>query len=91
MSVCLTPSPLPCRVVSLLLNSIVGIYGFHGNKKQPFLKIIMAVPRLLAAAKRLLEGGFSFGSYPPQEYQVYESNTEFEIRYVLSTIPSLTG
>ena len=57
-----------------------GIYGYHGNKKEPFLRITLAIPRLVAAAKRLLDNSFAFGSYPPMDYQAYESNTEFEIR-----------
>lgn len=61
---------------------LLGIYGYHGNRKQTFLKVTLAVPRLLAAAKRLLEQGFAFSSHPAQEYQSFESNTEFEIRLI---------
>lgn len=63
------------------IRCVTGIYGYHGNRKHPFLKITLAIPRLLAAAKRLLEQGFAFSSHPLQEYQSYESNTEFEIRW----------
>ena len=61
-----------------------GIYGFRGNRKIPFLKITMALPRLIAPAKRLLEQGFQFEGYPMHGYQSYESNIDFEIRSVLS-------
>ena len=57
-----------------------GIYGFRGNRKMPFLKITMALPRLIAPAKRLLEQGFQFEGYPLHGYQSYESNIDFEIR-----------
>ena len=50
----------------------------------PFLKITMALPRLIAPAKRLLEQGFQFEGYPLHGYQSYESNIDFEIRWVLS-------
>lgn len=56
------------------------IYGFHGNKKIPFLKITMALPRLIAPARRILEGGFTCPGYSQHGYQTYESNIDFEIR-----------
>jgi len=40
----------------------------------------MAIPRLVAPAKRLLDRDFAFGEYSPQSYQAFESNVEFEIR-----------
>ena len=33
------------------------IYGFQGNKKTSFVKITLVVPRMVAAAKRLMEKG----------------------------------
>jgi len=62
-----------------------SIYGYHGNKKIPFLKVTMALPRLIAPAKRLLEQGFQFSSYPTQAYQTYETNIDFEIRFMTDT------
>ena len=59
----------------------VDIYGYHGNKMQPFLKITVAYPKLIAPARRLLEGGLSVPPYPHRGYQTYESNIDFEIRY----------
>lgn len=61
------------------------MYGYNGNRKSPFLKITVALPRLVAPAKRLLESGFSVPPlYPLRGYQSYESNIDFEIRYDLS-------
>lgn len=61
-----------------------SIYGFHGNRKLPFLKITMALPRLIAPAKRLIEGGNvtipGCGTYGLQSY---ESNIDFEIRFMV--------
>ena len=34
-----------------------SMYGFHYNKKVTFLKITVALPRLIAPAKRLLDQG----------------------------------
>lgn len=42
----------------------------------------MAMPRLIAPAKRLLEQGLKFGPFPLQSYQAYEANIDFEIRCV---------
>ncbi|XP_067951635.1 DNA polymerase delta catalytic subunit-like [Watersipora subatra] len=60
-----------------------SIYGYHGNKKEQFLKITLALPKFVAPAKRLLERDFAFGSYPGHEYQAYESNVEFEVRFMV--------
>ncbi|XP_030845112.1 DNA polymerase delta catalytic subunit isoform X2 [Strongylocentrotus purpuratus] len=60
-----------------------NIYGFHGNKMMPFLKITMAYPKLIAPARRLLEAGLSVPPYPHRGYQTYESNIDFEIRFMV--------
>ncbi|XP_043915313.1 DNA polymerase delta catalytic subunit [Protopterus annectens] len=60
-----------------------SIYGYHGNRMIPFLKITMALPRLIAPAKRLLEQGLRFGSFAVQGYQSYEANIDFEIRFMV--------
>ncbi|XP_069804107.1 DNA polymerase delta catalytic subunit [Dendropsophus ebraccatus] len=60
-----------------------NMYGYHGKRIIPFLKITMAFPRLIAPAKRLLEQGIRFGSFPMQCYQAYEANIDFEIRFMV--------
>ncbi|XP_025087757.1 DNA polymerase delta catalytic subunit-like [Pomacea canaliculata] len=62
-----------------------SIYGYHGNRKIPFLKITMAIPRLIAPAKRLLEQGFVCPGYAQHGFQTYESNIDFEIRFMVDT------
>ena len=57
-----------------------SMYGFHENKKSPFLKITLALPRFIAAAKRLLERGEISHPFNSFSYQAYESNIDFEIR-----------
>ena len=56
------------------------MYGYHGRHIQDFLRITMALPRLIAPAKRLLEQGIKFGPFGLQNYQSYEANIDFEIR-----------
>lgn len=58
-----------------------SIYGYHENTKLPFLKITMLLPRMIAAAKRLLEKGMvDIPDVPPSPFPAYESNIDFEIR-----------
>lgn len=59
------------------------IYGFQGNKMSSFIKITLAIPKLIAASKRLLERGevkldiANIGSTKP-----FEANIDFEIRFM---------
>ncbi|XP_046862075.1 DNA polymerase delta catalytic subunit-like [Xenia sp. Carnegie-2017] len=62
-----------------------SIYGYHGNRKIPFLQITMALPKLVAPAKRLLEFGIRYDDNPERAYTTYESNVEFEVRFMVDT------
>ncbi|XP_008303353.1 DNA polymerase delta catalytic subunit [Stegastes partitus] len=62
-----------------------NMYGYHGNQSLEFLRITMAMPRLIAPAKRLLEQGFKFGPFPLQCYQAFEANIDFEIRFMVDS------
>ena len=73
-------------VLDVQLTNKSTMYGFQNNKKRPYIKIMMAYPRLIAPAKRLLEKGevhvpgITSPSYPP-----FEANIEFEIRFMADT------
>ena len=56
-----------------------SIYGYHDNRKIPFLRITMALPKLIAPAKRILETGFKFAGFPERGYSTYESNIDYEV------------
>lgn len=56
------------------------MYGYHGKRPLDFLRITMAMPRLVAPAKRILEQGFKFAHFSIQSYSAYEANIDFEIR-----------
>jgi len=56
-----------------------SMYGYEGNEKLLFLKITVALPRLIAPCKRLLEQGIVYGSFN-HHYRAYESNIDFDIR-----------
>ncbi|XP_069461450.1 DNA polymerase delta catalytic subunit isoform X2 [Ambystoma mexicanum] len=62
-----------------------NIYGYHGKRIMPFLKITMALQRLIAPAKRLLELGLRVGPFPMHCYQSYEANIDFEIRFMVDS------
>lgn len=62
-----------------------SIYGYHGNRKLPFLKITVAIQRLIAPSKRLLEQGFTCPGYSNFGYSSYESNIDFEIRFMVDS------
>lgn len=46
----------------------------------------MALPKLVAPAKRLLEFGIRYDDNPERAYTTYESNVEFEVRIVFSDV-----
>ena len=66
-----------------------NIYGFHGNKKSQFLCIYVLLPKYIATTKRVLESGFECPGFGLQGYQTFESNIDFEIRFMADM--SITG
>ncbi|XP_043259599.1 DNA polymerase delta catalytic subunit [Colletes gigas] len=59
-----------------------NMYGYTGSEKSLFLKITVAVPRLIAACKRLLENEIIFPTFNHQ-YKAFESNIDFDIRFMV--------
>lgn len=63
-----------------------SIYGYSDRGKRPFLKVTMVLPRLIAPAKRLLEDGrVNVPPYGALSCTIYESNVDFEIRYMVDS------
>jgi len=60
------------------------IYGFQGNKKSNFIKITLAVPKMVAAARRLIEKGDVRmpAGMPPLTGKPFEANIDFEVRFM---------
>lgn len=69
-------------VLSIKTEIKENIYGFHGNKKSTFFRIEVLLPKYISLVKRILESGFDFPGYGMQGYQTYESNIDFEIRFM---------
>jgi len=60
-----------------------SIYGFQGNKKIQFVKITLAIPKLVAASKRLLEKGeVNIPGIGSAAVKAFEANIDFEIRFM---------
>ena len=58
-----------------------GMFGYHGHGPSPFLRITLALPRLMAPARRLLEQGIRVAGLGTPSFAPYEANVAFEIRY----------
>ena len=62
---------------------MLQFFCLQGNKLVPFIKITVAIQRLIAPTKRLLEGGHVSVpgiTPPPNGYRAFEANIDFEIR-----------
>ncbi|XP_074872198.1 DNA polymerase delta catalytic subunit isoform X2 [Carettochelys insculpta] len=70
-------------VLAVELCSKESMYGYHGQRHLPFLKVTLALPRLVAPAKRLLEQGLRCEGLGLLGYQAYEANIDFEIRFMV--------
>ncbi|XP_046394149.1 DNA polymerase delta catalytic subunit [Ischnura elegans] len=62
-----------------------NIFGYRGGKKVPFVKVTLALPKLIPAAKRLLEKEVIYGALGVHSYQAFESNIDFDIRFMVDT------
>lgn len=61
------------------------ILGYFGDNRFNFIKITMALPKLLAAVKRLLEKEIIYSKFDFQDCRVYENNIDFDIRFMVDT------
>lgn len=62
-----------------------SLYGYHGDEDHEFIRITLALPRLIAAAKRLLEKTIVYNTFDFQDCRSYESNIDFDIRFMVDT------
>eukprot|EP00794_Sanderia_malayensis_P008104 gene8104-8972_t len=70
-------------IVAVEVHSKENIYGYHGNTKIPYLKIYVALQKLIAPCKRILENGFNCPEYGTRSYKTFESNIDFEVRFMV--------
>jgi len=69
-------------VVAVELVQRLNLLGYNGESKMHFIKITLALPRLIAPAKRLLEREAIYPSAGSHTFQPFESNIDFDIRYI---------
>ncbi|GIY06379.1 DNA polymerase delta catalytic subunit [Caerostris extrusa] len=62
-----------------------NIYGYTKGGKRPFLKVTVLLPKFLPAAGRLLENGIKWNDSGMQTFPVFETNINFEIRFMVDT------
>lgn len=60
-----------------------SLYGYQGNRKMPFVKITMLLPNHINAAKKHLEQGFQCSGIFIQSPQFFESNVDFDTRFMV--------
>uniref|UniRef100_G3U0E8 DNA polymerase n=1 Tax=Loxodonta africana TaxID=9785 RepID=G3U0E8_LOXAF len=61
----------------------ISMFGYHGHGPSPFLRITLALPRLVAPARRLLEQGIRVSGLGTPSFKPYEANVDFEIRFMV--------
>ena len=63
-----------------------NLWGFNGNQKTPFLKIILNDPKVLARARSVLEQGeVQFLDMFNGPTLTFESNIAFLLRFMIDT------
>lgn len=72
-------------ILEVIIVERQSLMGYHGEEKYPFIKITLALPKLLAAAKRLLEKEIIYNKFDFQDCRAYENNIDFDIRFMVDT------
>lgn len=67
-------------VLAVELVQRLNLMGYNGEDKMSFIKITVALPQLIAPAKRLLEKGLIYPTAGSHSFQAFESNIDFDIR-----------
>ncbi|KAJ2161568.1 DNA-directed DNA polymerase delta [Coemansia sp. RSA 552] len=61
------------------------LFGYHGNVKAPFFKIIVRNPRMMRDVARVVKNGFNVPGAGHYSATLFESNLEFTIRFMVDT------
>ena len=75
------PQNIQHAVLAVELVHKQTVYGYTGTEKSPFLRITLALQKLIAPAKRLLEKEVVYSAFH-HDYRAFESNIDFDIRFV---------
>ncbi|XP_053908258.1 DNA polymerase delta catalytic subunit [Cuculus canorus] len=72
-------------VLALELCRKQSIMGYQGSQRSLFVRVVLALPRLVAPARRLLEQGLRWGALGVHPAPPFESNIDFEIRFMVDS------
>ena len=63
-----------------------SIYGFQGNQKSPFIKLVLTDSKYLPKVRGAFErGDFSFQGMFPGQIMTFESTMAYELRFMIDT------
>jgi len=60
-----------------------SLLGYHHGRTQNMLKIYVAVPSMVSAARGILERGFACPGLPARQYLCFEANVPYELRFAI--------
>ncbi|KAJ2373627.1 DNA-directed DNA polymerase delta, partial [Coemansia sp. RSA 2607] len=61
------------------------LFGYHGNVKAPFFKVIVRNPKLVRPVSQIVKRGFNVHGVGMYASTCYESNLEYTIRFMVDT------
>ena len=60
-----------------------SIMNYNFKTMQPFLRVVVSLPTMVSTARRLLENGLSLPRMGSVQYDTFESNCAFVLRYMV--------
>lgn len=63
-----------------------SIWGYHFGELQNFMKVSVAIPNMVATARRMLEKGIQVGHHGFKSFITYESNMAYVLRYMIDKV-----
>ena len=60
-----------------------SLLGYHHGRVQNVLRIYVAMPQMISAARGVLERGFACPGLPNKQYLCFEANVPYELRFMI--------
>lgn len=79
--VCKVPTPKYVKRVELVLKKSIMYY--QQQTSQPFLKIVVALPTMVATCRGILDKGLQIDGLGMKSFMTYESNILFALRFMV--------
>lgn len=78
------PAGSPAKVLGVdVKKNLMSLYGYRFDQKSDFLVIYLAMPSDVAKARGILAEGLNISGYPYTNYQTYESNVPYTLRFMI--------